>query len=96
MSVESKFVVLNGVGFSEAIGISDSTEIRISYAVSVVGTVVYTVQHSLDGLIFFDNPDNQNKTVSADGNYVFPVRSVRVNVLSGTGTATLYVRQLVV
>ena len=96
MSVISQFVIQDGVGFSEPIDIRDSTDIKISYAVSVTGSPTYTVQHSLDGEAFFDNPDNASKTTPNDGNYVFPVRSVRVHLVSGTGTATLYVRQLVV
>lgn len=95
MSIQTKFVVQTGVGASAAIGIDDTNEIRISYGVAVSGSVTYTVQHSLDGLTYFDNPDNAAKTLSADGNYVFPVRDVRVNVTAGTGTATLHVRQLV-
>lgn len=96
MSVESKFVSQVGVGASPQIDIKDSTDIKISYAVSVTGTCTYTVQHSLDGLGWFDNTDNLNQTTAQDGNYIFPVRGVRVNVTAGTGTATLYVRQLVV
>lgn len=96
MAVRSKFVSQVGVGASAPIDIHDSNEIRISYAVNLSGTVTYTVQHSLDGLTWFDNTDNTNKTTAQDGNYIFPVRAVRVNVTSGTGTATLFVRQLVV
>lgn len=95
MTIKTKFVAQTGVGASAAISIFDTNEIRISYAVSVVGTVTYTVQHSLDGITFFDNTDNAAKTTSADGNYVFPVRDVRVNVTAGSGTATIHVRQLV-
>lgn len=95
MTIQSKFVSQTGVGDSEAISISDTNTIRISYAVSVNGTVTYTVQHSLDGNEFFDNTDNAARTVAADGNYVFPVRDVRVKVTAGSGTATLHVRQLI-
>lgn len=96
MSILSKAVDQVGVGDSEAIGIQDTVDIRISYACAVTGTVNYTVQHSLDGVRFFDNSDNASKTADADGNYVFPVRAVRVKVNSGTGTVQLYLRQLVV
>lgn len=96
MSIQTKFVAVTGVAASAAIDVIDTNDVRISYAVAVSGTVTYTVQHSLDGLTFFDNTDNQDNTASADGNYVFPVRSVRVNITAGTGTATLHVRQLVI
>lgn len=95
MAITTKFVVQTGVGASGAISIGDTNEIRISYAVAVSGTATYTVQHSLDGLTYFDNDDNAAQTVARDGNYVFPVRDVRVNVTSGTGTVTLHVRQLI-
>ena len=95
MTIKTKFVQQTGVGASAAIGIEDTNDIRISYAVGISGTVTYTVQHSLDGITYFDNTDNAGKTTAADGNYVFPVRDVRVNITSGSGTATLHVRQLV-
>jgi len=95
MAIKTKFVTQVGVGASDAIGIFDTNEIRISYGVAVTGTVTYTVQHSLDGLTYFDNSDNAAQTTSQDGNYVFPVRDVRVNVTAGSGTAVLHVRQLV-
>jgi len=96
MSIQTKFVIQIGVGASEAIDVIDTNDVRISYAVSVSGTVTYTVQHSLDGITFFDNTDNSAQTVSKDGNYIFPVRSIRINVTAGSGTATLHVRQLVI
>jgi hypothetical protein len=96
MSVKSKFTVQEGVGASSPIKILESNDIKVSYAVEVVGSVIYTVQHNLSGTAYFDNADNENRTTSKDGNYVFPIDSVRVNVTAGTGTATLFVMQLVV
>ena len=95
MTIKTMFVAQTGTGASAAIGIFDTNEIRVSYAVAVTGTVTYTVQHSLDGATYFDNTDNFAQTTSQDGNYAFPVRDVRVNVTAGAGTATLHVRQLV-
>lgn len=95
MAIRTKFVAQVGVGASAAIDIEDTNELRISYGVAVSGTVTYTVQHSLDGITYFDNTDNSAQTTAQDGNYVFPVRDVRVNVTAGSGTATLHVRQLV-
>ena len=95
MTIKTQFVAQTGTGQSTAIGIHDTNDIRISYGVSVSGTVTYTVQHSLDGLTYFDNSDNTAQTTAQDGNYIFPVRDVRVNVTAGSGTATLHVRQLV-
>lgn len=95
MTIKTQFVAQTGTGQSSAINIYDTNTLRISYGISVSGTVTYTVQHSLDGITYFDNTDNSAQTTSQDGNYVFPVRDVRVNVTAGSGTATLHVRQLV-
>ena len=86
MTIKTKFVAQTGVGASAAVGIDDTNELRISYAVAVSGTVTYTVQHSLDGITYFNNDDNAGQTTAQDGNYVFPVRDIRVNVTAGTGT----------
>lgn len=82
-----------GVGDTEIADIYDTEDIRVSYAVIVTGTVNYTVQHSLDGINFFDNSDNTSQAVSADGNYIFPIRAIKVKVNSGTGSVVLNVRQ---
>ena len=95
MSIQTKFVIQVGVGASEAIDVIDTNDVRISYAVALTGSATYTVQHSLDGIVFFDNSDNTAQTTDQDGNYIFPVRSIRINVTAGSGTATLHVRQLV-
>lgn len=96
MTIKNKFVVQIGVGPSDAIDVQDTSDIRISYVVVVAGTVTYSVQHSVGGDAFLNNTDNENQTITADGNYIFPVQKIRVNVTAGTGTATLHVRQLVV
>ncbi len=94
--IKLKTILQVGVGASEAVNIDDSVDIRVSYGVSVSGSCTFTIQHSLDGLTYFNNSDTLNQTTDQDGNYIFPVRDVRVNVTAGAGTATLVVRQLVV
>jgi hypothetical protein len=96
MSILSQEVTQTGVGNSEPIDIFETVDIKVSYACGVTGTVNYTVQHSLDGIRYFDNSDNAAQTTDQDGNYVFPVRAVRVKVNSGSGSVQLYVRQLIV
>ena len=86
-------IPVTAVGNSEVADIFDTEDIRISYAVVVTGTVNYTVQHSLDGINFFDNSDNTSQTTSQDGNYVFPVRAVRVKYNSGSGSFVFNLRQ---
>ncbi len=97
MSLPSTFVTQVGVGASDAISIMDTADIRISYAVIIVsGSCTYTVQHSLGNQDFVNNTDNQNQTTTQDGNYVFPVQEVRVNVTAGTGTVRLVLIQQVI
>lgn len=97
MSQPSSFVEQDGVGASDAISIQDTSDIRISYGVIVVsGSPVYTVQHSLGNSDFINNTDVQSQSTTQDGNYVFPVQEVRVNVESGTGVVRLHVIQLIV
>ncbi len=93
MAIRSFTAALSAVGNSDVADIYDTEDIRISYAVIVTGTVNYTVQHSLDGINFFDNADNTSKTTSNDGNYVFPVRAVRVKINSGAGSIVFNLRQ---
>lgn len=93
MAIRSFTTTQSAVGASEVADIYDTEDIRISYAVIVTGTVNYTVQHSLDGENFFDNSDNTSQTTSQDGNYVFPIRAVRVNINSGSGSVVFNVRQ---
>ncbi len=97
MALPSKFVTQVGVGASAAISIFDTADVRISYAVFIAeGSVTYTVQHSLGNGDFVDNTDNVDQTITRDGNYVFPVQEIRVNVTAGTGTVRLHVMQFVV
>lgn len=96
MGIKSKFTEQIGVGASAPIKIEDTTDIKVSYACIVTGTATYTVQHSLDGITFMDNTDTQNQSITKDGNYIFPVQSIRVNITSGAGTVRMHVRQLVV
>lgn len=93
MPIRSFTTTQAAVGASDVADIYDTEDIRISYVVIVTGTVNYTVQHSLDGINFFDNSDNTAQTTSQDGNYVFPIRAVRVNINSGAGSVVFNVRQ---
>ena len=96
MGIKSKFTEQLVVGASKPIKIEDTTDIKISYACIVTGTVTYSVQHSLDGINFIDNTDVLNATTTRDGNYIFPVQSIRVNITAGAGSVKMHVRQLVV
>lgn len=52
----------------------------------------YKVQHTFDDVMdptvtpaWFDHPDLNSLSASADGNYAFPVRAIRLTVVDATG-----------
>lgn len=62
----------------------------------VSGSATYTIQHTFDDIFdatvtptWFNHPTLASQTASADGNYAFPIRGVRINIASGAGTVTL-------
>ncbi len=71
---------------------------NVGFGVVVTGTVTYTVQHTFDDVFaagfvaasatWFNHATVAAVTVSADGNYAFPVRAVRVNQTAGTGSTS--------
>ena len=72
-------------------------------AVPDQGEITYKVQHTFDNVFdptvtptAFDHSTATGKTANADGNYAFPIAAIRLQVVSGSGTApyvTLTVRQ---
>lgn len=93
MALRTFTLDITETGESKSIQIFDSNDIGIAYLVKINGTATYTVQHSLDDINFIDNLDNVQKTTDTDGNYILPIRSVRLNVEAISGTVTLVVRQ---
>jgi len=61
----------------------------------VTGTVVYTVEHSGEQppVNWFPNANIAGAAANASTNYMFPVRYVRLNQASGSGTVTMTVLQ---
>ena len=68
----------------------------------VTGTATYTVEHTfadpfaaggLSGATWIANTGLTGKTATADGNYAFPVRAIRLNVAATTGSVTMTVLQ---
>lgn len=66
---------------------------NIGFGVVVSGTVNYTVQHTFDGVNWFDHPTVAAQTTNQEGNYAFTVLQIRLTVNSGTDTATLTLLQ---
>jgi hypothetical protein len=79
------------------------TPFNVGFGVSVTGTVSYTVQHTFDDVLardfnpatatWFPHEDLVSQTNNQDGNYAFPVRAIRLNVGSSTGTVTITILQ---
>ena len=73
----------------------------VSLQVAVTGTANWTVQQTLDNLwdianpTWFSHPDPNMvaQTVNRQGNYAYIPAAVRLQITSGTGTATLTVVQ---
>lgn len=73
---------------------------NVGIGVVVTGTVNYTIQHTFDDIqnaavtpTWFSHATLAAQTASADGNYAFPVRGIKVLVNSGSGTATATIIQ---
>jgi len=73
---------------------------NVGIGVVVSGTVNYTIQHTFDDVfnsavtpVWFSHPTLASLAVSADGNYAFPIKGVKVLVNSGSGTATATIVQ---
>jgi hypothetical protein len=73
----------------------------VSLQVVVSGTVTWTIQQTLDNLwdianpTWFNHPDTNMvaQTINRQGNYAYVPSAVRLQITSGTGTATLTVIQ---
>lgn len=93
MSVET--VAKTGTGQSDTTKVLPANPFNIGFGVVVSGTVTYTVQHTFNGIDYFDHEFVAAATTNQDGNYAFPVAGVRINVTAGTGTVTLTAIQAV-
>ena len=72
---------------------ADALPMNIGFGVVVSGSVVYTVEHTFDNVfdstvtpVAFPHPVVAAQSANKDGNYAFPVRAVRVNMNSGSGS----------
>lgn len=72
---------------------------NIGVGVVVTGTVNYDIQHSFDdpqipaSMTWFNHATIAGQTINKDGNYQYPVRAIRINQNSGTGTVTATIIQ---
>ena len=100
MAISSSTSV-TGVGTSTWIPVNSSqANFKVSLFTGVTGTATYTIQHTPDNVmdasvtpVAYNHDILAGLTSGNDGNYAYPVRAVRINLTSGTGTVTLKVLQ---
>lgn len=73
---------------------------NIGLGIVVNGTITYDIEHTFDDVFnasvtptAFKHSTLVAQTANKDGNYAFPVRAVRVNNTTGTGSTTLTILQ---
>ena len=93
MSVSNTARSVTGVGTTEQIQINSHDALRAMLVAEVTGTATYNIEYSLDGVFFLPFKGSAGLTASDDVSLVFPVYSVRVKIVSGTGSVKLTVRQ---
>lgn len=67
--------------------------VNVGIGCIVTGTVSYSVQHTFDGTNWFENANISSATATADTNYNFPVKSIRIHQASGSGNVVATVLQ---
>lgn len=78
-----------GTGESSNIDPLPGNPFNIGFGAITSGTVTYTVQHTFDGVNWFDHESIVDATDNQDGNYAYPVAGIRLSVTAGAGTVTL-------
>lgn len=78
-----------GVGTSPDVRIIPRPMLHMGFGVVVTGKVTYTVEHTYNGVDYYEHESVVAKTNNADGEYTRPVAGIRLRVTKGKGTATL-------
>ena len=89
-------ITKTGTGSSATVPTNINTSpFNIGIGVVVSGTVSYSIQHTFDDVFdatvtptWFNHTSLAAQSASADGNYAFPVRGIKLLIISGAGTAT--------
>lgn len=73
---------------------------NVGFGVVVSGTITYDIEHTFDDIFdpnvtptAFKHATLTAQTANKDGNYIVPVRAVRINNTAGTGTTTVTLLQ---
>lgn len=102
--MRSLSITVKGAGVSNPIPMDQYiSPFNVGFGVVPESGVNYTVQHSFDNpftadydpetATWFDHPTVQGQTVKQDGNYAFPVAAIRLQINSGTNSATITLLQ---
>lgn len=74
--------------------------LNVGMGIVINGTVTYDIEHTYDNVMdatvsatAFKHPTLTAQTTNKDGNYITPIRAVRINVTAGTGSVTMTVLQ---
>ena len=92
---------LTGTGTSAWIPLDyKQSPFNVGFGVVVNGTVTYDIEHTIDDVFdsavtptAFKTTALTAQTTNKDGNYVVPIRAVRINNTAGTGSTTVTLLQ---
>lgn len=73
---------------------------NIGFGVVVSGTITYDIEHTFDDIFdtevtptAFKHSSLTAQTANKDGNYIVPIRAIRINNTAGTGSTTVTLLQ---
>ena len=73
---------------------------NVGFGVVVNGTVTYDIEHTFDDVFdtavtptAFKHATLVAQTTNKDGNYIVPIRAIRINNTAGTGSTTVTLLQ---
>lgn len=73
---------------------------NIGFGVVVSGTITYDIEHTFDDVFdpavtptAFKHSVLTAQTTNKDGNYIVPIRAIRINNTAGTGSTTVTLLQ---
>ena len=73
---------------------------NVGFGVLASGTVNYTIEHTFDDIFdtavtptAFKHSSLTAQTANKDGNYIVPIRAIRINNTAGTGSTTVTLLQ---
>ena len=90
-----------GVGTSAWIPLDyKQSPFNVGFGAVTNGTVTYDIEHTFDDVFdssitptAFKHATLVAQNTNKDGNYIVPIRAIRVNVTAGTGSATVTLLQ---